>query len=83
MSILDDHLKVPDFEFLYMMLARLQSDCEYWLGWGKRCDKHLWALDPVEQIKEMRKVYAVLPEEPEWLTPAQLDEYEHKMLEAA
>ena len=42
------------------MLGRLVSDCDYWLGYGNRCDKHLWADNPSEQIWYMRYFLAVL-----------------------
>lgn len=41
-------------KFSYMMLGRLQSDCEYYLGYGNRYAKHLWAGDEQDQIKSMK-----------------------------
>ena len=69
---------MPD-TFNYQMLSRLQTDCDYWLGYGNKCDKHLWAGNPQEQIKEMRRIYDLLPEKPEWLTLEQINEYEKKL----
>ncbi len=63
----------------YMLLGRLQQDCEYYLGHGNRAKKHLWALDEAGQIAKMRELYANLPEKPEWLTLEQIDDYERKM----
>lgn len=34
-----------DKRFRYMLLARLQSDCEYYLGFGNRSTGRLWAGD--------------------------------------
>jgi len=69
-----------DNTFNYQMLSRLQSDCDYWLGNGNRCDKHLWAGNPKDQIAEMRRIYDLLPEKPEWLTVDQIDQYEKDMV---
>ena len=67
-------------QFQYMMLSRLQSDCEYFLGYGNRCEKHLWADNVVEHIKEMKRLWNVLVIKPEWLTLDQINVYETKML---
>jgi hypothetical protein len=69
-----------DYKFEYQMLSRLQQDCEYWLNYGNRCDKHLWAGNPKDQIAEMRRIYDVLPEKPQWLTVEQIDQYEKAMI---
>ena len=59
--------------FNYMMLDRLRSDCEYSLTsgnlnlWGKTIDAH---------IAEMRKLMCEVPKAPDWLSTAQIDEYE-------
>lgn len=71
----------PDMNtFNYQLLARLQQDCEYFLGFGARNKKHLWALDEAEQIQKMRELYAALPEKPEWIMLADIDRYEAAML---
>lgn len=66
--------------FNYQLLSRLQQDCEYYLGFGARNKKYLWALDEAEQIKKMRDLYAVLPEKPVWITLADIDKYEAAMV---
>ncbi len=66
--------------FNYQLLSRLQQDCEYYLGFGARNKKYLWALDEAEQIKKMRDLYAVLPEKPAWITLADIDKYEAAMV---
>ncbi len=64
----------------YMMLGRLQSDCEYYLSFGGQNARHcLWAKDEQKQIDEMRKIYATLPVAPEWLTLQQINAYALKM----
>jgi len=66
--------------FNYQLLARLQQDCEYYLGFGARNKKRLWALDEAEQIQKMRALYAGLLEKPEWITLKDIEEYEAAML---
>lgn len=67
-----------DNTFNYMMLSRLQSDCDYYLGYGNRAS-HLWASDVDSHIKEMKRLWNNLPIKPEWLSMEQIEEYEKKM----
>ena len=69
-------------KFNYMMLGRLKTDCEYYLGNGNRYAKNLWAGDEQEQIKEMKKIYNSFSEDkkPEWLTYDKIIEYEKLMI---
>lgn len=67
-------------EFDYQLLGRLQQDCEYYLGFGARNKKHLWALDEAEQIQKMKALYAGLPEKPEWITLSDIEKYEAAMV---
>lgn len=32
-----------DSKYKYMLLGRMQSDCEYYLGFGNRNQSRLWA----------------------------------------
>lgn len=66
-------------EFLYKMLDRLRSDCDYYLGNGNRNEKFLWAKTVDAQIEEMRDIYNKLEKKPEWLTDKDIDDYERKM----
>ena len=70
---------MADDRFNYMMLDRLLLDCKYYLGYGGRCAKELWAHDEQKQIDKMRELYDLLPIKPEWLTREQIDEYAAKM----
>lgn len=65
----------------YMMLGRLQSDNEYFLGYGNRNPKQLWAGNVDDQIEEMKKLWNELPEygKPEWLSMEDIEEYERQM----
>ena len=40
-----DDILQRDARFRYMLLARMQSDCEYYLDYGGRDPKRLWAGD--------------------------------------
>ena len=71
---------MEDNRFNYMLLGRLKSDCEYYLGHGGRNAKHsLWVHDEQKQIDKMRELYESLPIKPEWLTIEQIDEYAARM----
>ena len=70
---------MADNRFSYMMLDRLKSDCEYYLGYGGRNKKSLWAHDEQAQIDKMRELYDSLTIKPEWLTMEQIDEYAARM----
>lgn len=64
-----------------MLLDRMIQDCKYYLGFGDRLKKFLWAHDEAEQIKLMRALYDSFPEEekPEWTTMEDIKEFEKKM----
>lgn len=68
--------------FNYMMLSRLQQDCDYYLNYGNRNEKKLWALNVKDHIKEMKKIHDGFEDnkKPEWLTYNEILEYERKML---
>jgi hypothetical protein len=67
----------------YMLLGRLQTDCDYYLGNGNRCARHLWALGEQQQIAKMKELYEGLPVKPEWLTWEQILDYERQMVSSA
>lgn len=71
----------PPHSHQYMMLSRLQSDCEYFLGFGNGCVKHLWAGSVDSQIEEMKTLWYGFPTDakPEWLSLEQIAEYEKRM----
>ena len=68
--------------FRYMMLDRLRQDCDYYLNYGGRSVNALWSKDEKEQIANMKALWSTFPEKdkPEWLTWADILEYEQKML---
>ena len=77
------------YKHTYMMLGRLQMDCEYFINNMGRYDtdehikKHLWAGSVDEQIKEMKKLWNSLPIKPEWLSMEEILVYESKMKNGA
>lgn len=73
-----------DKTFRYMLLSRLQSDCDYYLHYGGRHPKVLWAGDETRQIEFMTKLHESFGagEKPEWLTMEQIRHYAAEMLGA-
>ena len=80
--IIDDSILKHSDEFKYQLLSRMQTDCNYFLGAGNRAEKFLWAGNVPEQIAYMRAIYNSFPDnkKPEWISLADIDEYEKKML---
>lgn len=80
--IIDDSILKHSDEFKYQLLSRMQTDCKYFLGAGNRAEKFLWAENVPEQIAYMRAIYNSFPDnkKPEWISLADIDEYEKKML---
>ncbi len=73
-------MKARDDKFNYMLLGRLQQDCEYYLGEGKRNANHcLWAKDEQKQIDKMRELYDAVPIKPDWITKKLIDIYAKDM----
>lgn len=81
-GLYNDGGEVSPYQHTYMMLGRLQMDCEYFLNWGNRAEKHLWGLNVPDHIAEMKKLWNSLPADakPEWLTMEQIESYEKDML---
>lgn len=69
------------YEFEYLMLSRLQSDCEYYLGYGNRSLRILCDNSVERHIARMKELWNCFPknEKPEWLTWEQILEYEKAM----
>lgn len=67
--------------FRYMMLSRMKSDCDYYLGNGNRYADHLWAGNEFNQIMNMKALWETFePEDgPEWLTKDELKDYARQM----
>lgn len=71
-----------DKEFKYQLLDRMRSDCEYYLGYGNKDAKYLWAGNEKEQIETMRAIYNSFSqnEKPKWITLEQIDGFEKGMV---
>lgn len=71
-----------DETFRYQLLSRLQSDCNYYLGYGNRNKKVLWANNETEQIEVMKELWKSFAndDKPEWLTWNDILDYEVKMI---
>lgn len=63
----------------YMLLGRLQSDCDYFLGFGNGNEGRLWAGNVKDQIAEMKSIYNRLQVKPEWITMKDINKYERQM----
>ena len=72
-------------KFNYMLLDRLRTDCDYYLGNGNRNKKCLWAGDEEKQIEKMKKLYNGFPDDnkPEWITLEEIEKYEKEMIKEA
>lgn len=77
-----DEILQHDLYFRYQLLGRLQTDCEYYLGFGYRNTNRLWAGNEKAQIETMTKLYESFKEgeKPEWLTMDEINEYGKKMI---
>jgi len=64
-----------------MLLSRLQQDIEYFLGYGNRCEKHLYYGNVKEHFQEMVKLWKSLPEKPVWFRAVDFIKYK-KLLTA-
>jgi hypothetical protein len=81
--LIDYENRQNPYHFDYMMLSRLQQDCNYFLGYGNRYEEHLWAGNVAGQITEMKRIWRKFPEDskPEWLTWEGILDYERRMTE--
>ena len=79
-TTLDDIVN-RDLRLRYMLLSRLQSDCEYYLNYGNRFPGCLWAGNEQKQIEVMIKLHESFnkDEKPEWLTMEEILENDKKM----
>ena len=61
----------------------MRQDCLYFLSYGRRDPKYLWANDAEKQIAYMKAIWHSFPAEgkPEWLTMDGITSLEKRMLE--
>lgn len=76
-----DEVLQHDLRFRRMLLGRLQADCEYYLDFGNRNPRRLWAGSEKEQIEYMVKIYESFQEDekPMWITMEKIKEYSKEM----
>jgi len=55
-------------------------DCEYFLGFGNRAEKHLWAGNVKDQIAKMKELFNFLGDV-EWISMEKIEDYEKQMLD--
>lgn len=80
--ICDDPFVRHAREFDYMMLDRMRSDCDYFLGNGNGYEGHLCGGSVEVICDEMEKLWNSFAEneKPEWLSLEQIKEYREQML---
>ena len=67
--------------FRYWTLSRMKADCEYYLGYGRAYQGHLWAGSEKEHIAAMKAIWNYFPEDgkPDWPTMDDILRYEKRM----
>lgn len=76
-----DDLLRHDLVFRYQLLGRLKADCEYYLNYGNRNAKQLWAGNESRQIELMKRLHDSFADEekPAWLTMEEIIAYSNRM----
>lgn len=67
-----------DEKFRYMMLDRLRSDCDYFLGYGN-ANLKIVNYSIFNHIRKMKAIWISLSIKPEWLSYADIIQYQYKM----
>lgn len=67
-------------ELDYMLLSRMKSDCDYFLGNGNGYQCYLWGGSVEVICDEMERIWNSLEEKPEWLSLEQIKEYRREMM---
>lgn len=67
--------------FRYMLLDRMKTDCEYFLGNGHGSEKFLWTGNAKEQIADMKALWNsfAADRKPETISMSDIERYEIKM----
>ncbi len=80
LKLFEDYQNTSEDTFHYMLLSRLQSDCEYFLGYGNGKNS-LWGGSIETIIQKMKELWEQLPVKPKWLSYEEIEEYERKMVD--
>ena len=77
-----DDIVQNNLQFRYQLLGRLKSDCDYYLNYGNRHPKCLWAGNEAQQIEFMTKVHNSFKEDekPVWLTMDEIIAYRKNII---
>lgn len=76
-----DWLTRRNITFRYMMLDRLRSDCNYFLGYSNASLK-IVNYNVFNHIRRMKALWISLPVKPEWLSYIDIVQYQYKMFTA-
>ena len=70
MDLIKKSIRSCDSVFLYQLLDRMKSDCQYYFGNGRIYGAHLWGHDEKRHIAYMKEIWEAFSpsEKPEWLT---------------
>ena len=84
--ITDREKREKEFEFEYMLLSRLDSDCRGFLSEGDcrfHNERNIWGTTIESHIAKMKELWQRFPEDlkPEWCSWEQILDYEKKMCE--
>lgn len=72
-------IETTEESYKYQLLDRMRTDCDYFLGYGNRCEQRLWAESIENQIAFMGIIYNLLSKKPEWLNLTDIAQYEAAM----
>lgn len=81
LKLFEDYQNTREDTFHYMFLSRLQSDCEYFLGYGNGSESVLPSKNIETHISLMKEIWEKLPVKPEWLSYEEIEDYEKRMLD--
>lgn len=67
----------------YMLLSRLENDCQYFLGCGNGCERHLYYQEVNAHCAEMEKLYKSFADQdkPEWINLEKIADYRDQMIQ--
>mgnify|MGYP000277960618 FL=1 len=81
MDLIQKSIQNCDSAFLYQLLDRMKSDCQYYFGNGRIYGAHLWGREEKRHITYMKEIWEAFSssEKPEWLTYEDILAYERRL----
>lgn len=81
MDLIQKSIQNCDSAFLYQLLDRMKSDCQYYFGNGRIYGAHLWGREEKRHIAYMKEIWESFSpsEKPEWLTYEDILAYERRL----